>query len=303
MTNTGGSHGDVTGKPVFGLTVTALLLAALVAAFWHTFRALWSVWQTNEDYSAGQLVPLAVGYMLWTRRDIFYSRSPGVHSLGIPIVLAGTALNLLGLYYLFGSMASLGVILCINGLALTILGWRGYRQVWFPFAFLILMAPLPNRLHDKIMLPLQAMGAKVSVVVLEVTGVPTERFGHVLEVAGYRVAVAEACSGLRMAVAFLIVAGVMAYLVNRPSWQKAIIIASSVPIALICNVFRIVFTACLYNAGYVALAQGLFHDAAGLLMMPIAVALILGELWFMKGVSSGPADPEVFHSIAPDTGR
>jgi exosortase len=284
-----------------GLALCALVVAAFVGAFWHSFRHLWNVWQTNEDYSAGQLVPLAAAYMIWIKRDALRNCSLRADVSGVMVSIVGIALNAAGLYYLFASLANIGLVITALGIAITLLGRDGFRKIWFPLLFLFLMIPLPNRIHHAVLLPLQSVGAKVSVAVLEVTGVPTERFGHVLEVGGFRVAVAEACSGLRMAVAFLVVACVTAHIVNRPPWQKIAVVASAVPIALICNVVRIVFTACLYNAGKPELAQGLFHDAAGLLMMPIAVALIIFELWVFKRLTA-PSAPDGMSKMAPGTG-
>ena len=38
--------------------VMLVLVAVSVWAFWPTMRDLFKEWQRNEDYSAGQLVPL-----------------------------------------------------------------------------------------------------------------------------------------------------------------------------------------------------------------------------------------------------
>lgn len=278
--------------------VYAALVAVFVVAFWHTFAGLWRVWQTDLDYGAGQLVPIAAAYMLWTGRQALPHQGVTFNFGGMAVFFLGLALNIFGVYYLYSSLQNIGLVVAANGLAVTLLGWEGYKRVWHPFVFLILMAPLPKRAHDMVMLPLQTAGAWVSAGVLEILGVPTERRGNVLEVGSYQVAVAEACNGLRMAVAFLIVACVVAFIVNRPRWQKVTIVLSSVPIALVCNVVRIVFTACLYSAGYERLAQGVLHDAAGLLMMPLALILIFVELGILSKLVRPAGDGEDYRAVA-----
>ena len=254
-------------------------MALFVWAFWHTFEDLWLVWRTNDDYSAGQLVPLAAGFMVFARRRRLTGISPTFDTLGVAVFVLGLLLNLFGVYYLFASFCNLGLLICANGLALTLLGREGYKRIWIPCLFLTLMVPLPVRIHDSVMLPLQGFCAQASGVILEMIGVPAVRDGHILTINDYRVAVAEACNGLRMALSFLTVAGVVAVLIRRPTWQKLAVLFSSVPIAIACNIFRIVLTCVLCHFGYRHLTQGMLHDFAGLLMMPLALGLIGLELF------------------------
>jgi exosortase len=263
--------GWLSGAWFFG----AVLTACFVWAFWHTFVDLWRVWQDNADYSAGQLVPLTVLYMVAARRRRLGELELRSGPMGFMVFLVGLALNLAGAYYLYASLENLGIVICANGLVLGLLGWKAYKLLWYPMLFLFLMVPLPGHIHDAVMLPLQRMGAQISAAILEVVGVPVERYGHVLEVAGRRIAVAEACNGLRMVLAFVIVAGVVAFVIRRPRWQKGFIVVSSIPIALACNVLRVVATACMYAAGHEQLARGAFHDGMGLVMMPAALLLTL----------------------------
>jgi len=64
-------------------------------------------------------------------------------------------------------------------------------------------------------------------------------------------------------------------MVHRPWWQKALIAASAIPIALGCNIARIAGTGVLHETVGHELADRVFHDLAGWLMMPAA----LGVLW------------------------
>jgi exosortase len=264
-----------------GLAIVGLF----VWAFDATLANLWHVWQRNPDYSSGQLVPLCVLYMVMTRRESLRGLRIGMWPVGLLVFLAGITMHALGGAYAYSSMEYLGMVVCANGVAMSLIGRAGTRKLWYPLVFLFLMLPLPHRVHTTVMLPLQTVCAQLSETILETVGIPVARFGHVLEVEGYRVAVAEACSGLRMALAFLIVTGVVAFVVERPMWQKMIVVSSSIPIALACNVLRIVSAAYLYSVGYPWLAQGAFHDGAGLLMMPVALLLIFLEFRLLSNLA------------------
>ena len=96
------------------------------------------------------------------------------------------------------------------------------------------------------------------------------------------VAVAEACSGLRMLTAFVMVACVAAFVVCRPAWQNAVPALSSVPAAIFCNLIRLVVTALLFLLVNGKVAEAFFHDFAGLTMMPMAILILLAEMWIMS---------------------
>ena len=261
------------------------VVSAFIWAFWHTLTDLWQVWLGSGDYSAGVLVAPAALYMMVTRRTTIKATALPTAPLGVIVFAVGVAIHLSGAFYLYRSLENIGMLISAHGLVLGLLGAAGYRQVWYPMAFLSLMLPLPVRIHDSVMLWLQDVGARCAGTILELIGVPVVRQGNVLEVAQHSVAVAEACSGLRMAVAFLIVCGVLAFVVRRPRWQKIAILLSSVPIAILCNVVRIVSAAYFYSVGYDRLAEGVFHDTAGLLMIPVALTLLVIELRVLSNLT------------------
>jgi len=162
-------------------------------------------------------------------------------------------------------------------------GWRLFLRSFWVLLFLFLMVPLPGRLHNTISGPLQSFATQGAVFMLEVIGIAVNRQGNVISLGqNTTLAVEEACSGLRMLTAFIVVTAAMAFLVKRPAWQKAVLLASSVPIAVACNIVRLCVTAVLYMHTDSKTAEKFFHDFAGLTMMPIAVFLLLGELWLLN---------------------
>ncbi|HOV77322.1 MAG TPA: exosortase/archaeosortase family protein, partial [Sedimentisphaerales bacterium] len=96
--------------------------------------------------------------------------------------------------------------------------------------------------------------------------------------------VAEACSGMRLLMAFLALGVAMAYLHERPLWQRLVLLASTVPISICCNIVRVTLTGFLYVLVGQQYTQGIYHDMLGLAMLPLAFGLYGLLAWFMASL-------------------
>jgi exosortase/archaeosortase family protein len=94
--------------------------------------------------------------------------------------------------------------------------------------------------------------------------------------------VAEACSGIRMLTTFFALAVGLALVVKRPIWQKCIIVLSAPMVAILANVLRITATALAYEFGNEKLADMIFHDLAGWLMMPAGLLMLWFEIFLLS---------------------
>jgi len=268
-----------------GLTLAVLLLVIIAAwSHWPTMKDLSSAWRNNDDYSAGQLIPLVAGFLVWRERKAI--RKCSVVPCwwgGMALLISAETVHIYGLLY--GARPSLGqysLVLTVGGLVLMVAGWQVLRRVLWILLFLFLMVPLPGRVHNLISGPLQTIATTGSVFVLEAFGATVSQQGNVVMLNETTpMAVAEACSGLRMLTAFVIVAAFVAYMVKRPRPQKAVLLLSSIPIAVICNIVRICVTAVLFMLVSAEVGQKFFHDFAGLAMMPVAALLLFAELWLL----------------------
>ncbi|MBP7051969.1 MAG: exosortase/archaeosortase family protein [Phycisphaerae bacterium] len=261
-----------------------LIVACTTAwAHWSTIDILVNRWQWSMDYSAGQLVPLVALFFVWRERKTltWHSMVP-CWSGGLALVLLAQSLRLFALFFGIGSGDPYTLVLTIAGLLLMVAGREIFRRLLWVLLFLFLMVPLPTPVHNVIAGPLQRLATTGSVFLLEAFGTRVTQQGNVVMLGDNTpMAVAEACSGLRMLTAFIIVAAFIAYMVKRPRWQKGIVLASSIPIAVICNIIRISLTAMIMLYVSVELGEKFFHDFAGLVMMPAAVSLIFSEIWLM----------------------
>jgi exosortase len=178
--------------------------------------------------------------------------------------------------------------LAIGCLILTFFGWRIFFKIFTVFLFLFFMLPLPNRINQTVSLQLQELSTVSAVWLLEAFGYVVVRQGNVINIGDTSVAVAEACNGLRMITAFFIIASWLALLVHRKKWEKAIVILSALPIAILCNTIRLALTAVAFTMIDVDKYGALFHDWGGYAMMPLAVGLIALELWILSNLVIEP---------------
>jgi exosortase len=122
---------------------------------------------------------------------------------------------------------------------------------------------------------------------LELLGYLVAREGNVLRLSDQNtIAVAEACSGLRMLTAFVIVGAALAFVIRRPAWQKVIVVLSTVPVAILANTLRLMVTALVYEHVGSDVGERLFHDFAGLTMIPCAFVILLVELRLLRWLST-----------------
>jgi exosortase len=297
-------HADVSCSPRAASTpvsrlipAVTLVVAALLWSYWPTIVLLWQDWQSDDNYSVGQLVPFAALYLLWHDRKALAACPIRVCWWGAGLILVAQAGRAFGLLFLYESAERYSLVLTVAGSVLLAAGWAVSRRVVWILVFLLLMVPLPGRVHNAISAPLQTQATTGAVFLLELLGVLVEREGHVLLLDGrVPMAVAEACSGLRMLTAFVVVGYVLAYLVRRPRWQKVVLVLSTVPIAIVCNLVRLVITGFLFLKLSSEAAERFFHDFAGWTMMPMAFALMFLELVLMAWIvvpedraASGPA--------------
>lgn len=259
-----------------------VLLACLAWSYWPTLNDLFAFWQRNQDYSVGQLVPLVAIYLIWRERSWLSPEKLRPTAWGLALVMAAQVIRFLAVYYAYASAERFSFVLTIAGLILLLGGWVVFRRLVWVQLFLLLMVPLPQRVHNLIALPLQTWATRLGCFGLELLGFYVRREGNMLYVDDQSsVLVAEACSGLRMLTAFVFTAALLCFLIRRPSWQKLLLLVSSIPIAVAANGLRVLATSVVIHWTKNPLIEQQFHDVAGLAMMPLAVLILVAELKFL----------------------
>lgn len=263
------------------------LCGAFAWSYWPTVMSLWQIWSRDGDHSGGKVVAPIVAYLVWSDRKTLRTLQVRTCWWGLIVLVLAQAVRLGGILLSYGSIEAYSLVLTVVGVVLLVFGSQiAWRMKWV-LLLLMLMVPLPRTIHSAIALPMQTWATASAVFGLELLGVLVARDGNVLRLGeGTTIAVAEACSGLRMLNAFIVVAAVMAFVVRRPRWQKAVLVLSSIPVAILANTTRLVATVLLFQVASSELAEKFFHDFAGLTMMPLAVLASVGLLALMKWLTA-----------------
>ena len=87
----------------------------------------------------------------------------------------------------------------------------------------------------------------------------------------------------------------MAYLHDRPVWQRLVLLVSTMPTAILCNAVRVTVTGLIYIFWDPRYAQGIYHDILGLLTLPLAFGLYGLLAWLMGNlyVEEETVKPEI----------
>jgi exosortase len=266
------------------------LIGLLIAAYWDMLTLTSAAW-SDDLYSHGWIIPLFAIGLLWLRWKPFQASVPQRERwLGLLILAIGLATRLVAAEWTILPIDRLSFIPSIFGAFMLVGGLHAVRWAWPALVFLVFMFPLPTALEVNVLNRLQRMATIASTFVLQTLGVAAFRTGNLIQIPGmgHPLNVAEACAGLRMATIFGALAVAMVFLIDRPWWDKLVILLSAIPIALIVNIARITVTAVLTKwVGQENYAVNkICHDYAGyVIMMPLALVLLWIELQILERVT------------------
>jgi exosortase len=262
--------------------VFALVTTVIVWSYWTTFEAVVGRWGSDPQYSHGYLVPLFSIGLLWMRRDLLEPSLLSPSWWGISLVIAGAGMRILGTLFYFDWLDSVSLLPILGGFVLLLGGTNALRWSWPAIGFLFFMIPLPHQVETAMRGPLRQIGTLSGTYILQTFGLPAISEGNTIIVDEARIGVGEACSGLRMLMIFFALSTAVALLTERVPWERLLIVASAVPIALIANIARLSVTAMVHRTMGARIADVVFHDLAGWLMMPLALGLLWVELWVLS---------------------
>jgi len=219
------------------------------------------------------LVPIVAAWLVWVRRGRFRHCRPRGHFIGLLIMLAGWAIYWAGDAYYVLAFWHAGAVVMAIGCLCTVLGmdaFFAFLPALFALGFLI---PVPGRVRHAISLPLEAALTQATQEVCQLLGMAVERSGNHLWSNGVEVEIAEACNGMRMVFALVLVSFTFAFGTPLRWYVRLLVVAASPFSAIFCNLVRLVPTVWLY--GYHPKIADTFHDYSGWIMLPTAFLLLM----------------------------
>jgi exosortase len=262
------------------VAAVACLAGLFVWTYWSTLVELVATWDREPDYSHGYLVVPVALFFLWARREQFPGFAERLAWPGLGLVALSIATHALGARYYLFPVEGWAILLWTAGAVWWLCGWRVLQWSLPSVLFLWFMVPLPYSYEHALSRPLQLTATKASAWVLQCLGQPALSENNTLYL-NEPIGIDEACSGLRIFMGIVALAFVYVVLVRRTWWEKAILAASVVPVALAANVARIVATALLFQCIAGETGRQRVHDWSGYAMVPLAAALFALVLWYL----------------------
>jgi exosortase len=180
------------------------------------------------------------------------------------------------------SMRMLALALWCIGAFLLCFGTQAARRVLFPLGFLLAFVPLPRSLINLIGTLLQQGSVWAAHSLFSACGVPVFQDGVLLTIPGITFQVAQECSSIRSSSMLLITSMVIAHLLLRSPWRRAVLIAFAVPLSIAKNGLRIFTIAMLGTRVDPAYLTGRLHHDGGAVFFAIVLLMIFALLWALR---------------------
>jgi exosortase len=271
-----------------------LIIGGLICYLFRIeIRQIVGRWLTDSSWSHGFLIPIFSLYFIHQKKEQIINLETRPNYLGLVLLVLTIGFYILNRFSPSGYeyFCRISIITTLAAVVLFLGGRCLIKYTWLPIGFLLFAVPLPERYYKALTIPMRQWAAAVASGLLNLVpkldatanGVVIDIFykGRLLEPA---LDVAEACAGMRLLMAFVALGVVMAYLHVRPAWQRIILLTSTVPIAILCNIIRVSITGFIYVLIHPKYAQGLYHDMLGMAMLPLAFGLYGFLAWFMSSL-------------------
>jgi exosortase len=220
---------------------TAMLGAALgvaltFSALWPTVRGLVTTWSVSDSYRYGWLVVPTLVYLLgWHHRALLLALAPQPGFAGVLVALLAALLWGVSELMNVDVGRQLALVLALQGVALSALGWRVYGRLFPILALLFLTIPS----GDMLLTPLRRLTLESIVWFAESAGMSPRVDGYVIGIGQDSYIVIDECAGLTFVTLGLFLGyslGLMLY----PSFFKAAALAlAGAGLAIVSNLVRV----------------------------------------------------------------
>jgi len=303
------------------------IAVALAFVYFTVLLKLSGDWWNDENYSHGLLIPFIIGYILWLERNRFAAAETR------PVVWWGALVVGFSMLLLWSGTAGaelfvqrISLVVMLAGVVIYFWGFRLLRLIAVPLMLLILAIPIPQIVFNRIAFPLQMFASRCAVAAMSLLSIPVLRQGNVIELMPLgatepkRLAVVEACSGIRSLMTLVTLAVVYAYFTKPKQgptnfslsqvsekgdagehnklkfvghflksftfWRSLILVVAAVPIAILTNALRVSGTGVLAHYYGTRVADGFFHSFSGWVIYIAAAVLLFATGWVLDRVAA-----------------
>lgn len=259
------------------LAVLVLLLAVILAAYWHSAWGMVMIWARSDTYAHGFVVPLISLWLVWRQRAVLAPMVPRPGQWAWVPMAGAAALWLAGDLVAVNAATQLALVVLIVLSVPAVLGWRVARVLAFPLGFLFFAVPMGDFLLPRLM----EWTADFTVLALQASGIPVYREGLQFIIPSGTWSVVEACSGIRYLIASVTVGCLFAYLSYQSTRKRLVFIGVAILVPVIANWVRAYLIVMLGHFSGNTLATGVDHLVYGWAFfgLVIGVMFLIGARW------------------------
>lgn len=259
---------------------------SILFAFREQILLVVESWEKMPSHAHGYVVVLVVAYFLWKKRP-FIDAVPFSPSLtGLLAFLTAILAALVGELVSAASVVQFSVIFLIIFTTWAIMGFRAFKTLYGPLAFLFFTISF----GQDVLPTLMDWTADATVIALRASGIPVFQQDRHFVIPSGNWSVVEACSGIRYLFTAFFVGTIYAYITYRGWFKRVVFIAAMLSLALFGNWLRaytIVLIAHLTNNEW---GLGLSHLTFGWIIFGVVVftAFWIGGFWQDANPLPGP---------------
>jgi exosortase D (VPLPA-CTERM-specific) len=277
------------------LALAAIAVVVAFAVFSGALLELLHRWSTQEEYSHGFLIPVVSAWLIWSRRDAIRASVGQPSWLGFALIVLALIVHIIGELSAIYILSQFGFVVALLGIMLAAGGYTLWRVTLVPIVFLLFAIPLPYFVDSILTLRLQLISSELGAFFIKLFQIPVYLDGNIIDLGNYKLAVVEACSGLRYLYPLLSLSFLAAYLFQASIWQRAVVFLSAIPITIAMNGFRIGMVGLLVSRWGPQQADGLLHLFEGWIIFLACAMLLAAEIYLLARLS-GKALFTVFHA-------
>ena len=247
-------------------------LAVLVFA--PTFHWLWHRWTMDVWHNVhGLFIPFALAYFGYKILRSDQVADADQSAWGFLFLIPGLGMVVLDSAIGSGLLSAVGLVVCLPGLSLLLLGTRRTRALTFVWILSLFMLPIPAAFIDSFLWVLRRVTAVGTEHIIRWCGVLVAREDTLLLIPRGVVSINEGCSGFSVLYAALALALILAALNSSPR-ARVITFILAVPVAIACNVIRCSVLVLLVQHWGPGILDTVVHPLSGMLTFTAAAALL-----------------------------
>jgi len=257
------------------------------------FEWMYHAWDTPAmDCGHGILIPFVVAILFWAKRRELAASIGDVWWPGLAVMGLALLIHIVGFLAQQPRVSMIALFLGLYGLIGLVWGRRTMWGSSFPMVLFAFCMPLGN-FAEVVTLPLRMVSVTLTRMICHgVLDIDVVQHGtKLLDAKGrYEFDVVAACSGIRGLVASLVVATIFAMLSLRSIWKRALMLLSTIPLAICGNLLRLTVVVLVGQAYGQASAEWV-HDWFGYvtyLVVNIGALLLLAH-WLREKPSAKSA--------------